>query len=162
MNCRFLETFIWFCIVLFHVFPLFNCSKILCIFVLLLLLLFISCWTFIIKVSLYVICFLNIFYLHSEKHRNFTWFPDVEIFSKRHSFRLGGNCAFPQNFRTRKSGEITIFFAVLFIVFIIFIENIYLEVLWIGLEVFSCNKYVDDSVICQRYSRKSNFGVIGR
>ena len=33
---------------------------------------------------------------HCEKYRNFTWFPS----------------AFPQNFHTRNSGEITVFFAV--------------------------------------------------
>ena len=54
---------------------------------------------------------------HCEKYRNFTRFPGVEIFAKRHSFRIlpvdspktKRNCAFPQNFHTRKSGEITVF-----------------------------------------------------
>ena len=34
---------------------------------------------------------------------------------KRHSFhKLCGNCAFPQNVHTRKVGEITVFYAVIF------------------------------------------------
>ena len=57
---------------------------------------------------------------HWKKYRNFTWFPGVEILQKgtvSAQFRairpkLCGNCAFPQNFHTRKSGEITVFFAV--------------------------------------------------
>ena len=68
-------------------------------------------------------------YRHCEKYRNFTWFPGVEILRKgtvSAKFRaisgnrpkLRGNCAFPQNFHTRKSGEITVFFVV--IVFVIF------------------------------------------
>ena len=44
---------------------------------------------------------------HCEKYRNFTWFSGVEILRK-----LCGNCAFPQNFHTRKSDEVTVFFAV--------------------------------------------------
>ena len=53
---------------------------------------------------------------HYEKYRNFTWFSGVEILRKgivSAQFRancpkLCGNCVFPQNFHTRKSGEITI------------------------------------------------------
>ena len=57
---------------------------------------------------------------HGEKYRNFTWFPSVEICGKAqfpHSFgRFARNYAetgaFPQNFHTRKLGEITVFFVV--------------------------------------------------
>ena len=43
--------------------------------------------------------------------------PDFLVwkFAERHSFRIvsgDSNCAFPQNFHTRKLGEITVFFAV--------------------------------------------------
>ena len=48
--------------------------------------------------------------IHCEKYRNFTWFPGVEILRKG---TVSANCAFPQNFHTRKSGEITVFFAVI-------------------------------------------------
>ena len=54
-----------------------------------------------------------------EKYHNFTWFPGVEILrkdtvsAKFQTIRrkLCRNCAFPQNFYTRKSGEILVFFA---------------------------------------------------
>ena len=42
---------------------------------------------------------------HCKKYRNFTWF-------RANRPKLRWNCAFPQNFYTRKSGEITVFFAV--------------------------------------------------
>ena len=54
--------------------------------------------------------------IHCAKCRNFTWFPGVEILWKGtvSSYpKLCGNCAFPQNFYTRKLGEITAFYAVL-------------------------------------------------
>ena len=41
------------------------------------------------------------FNYHWEKNRNFANHP-----------KLCGNCAFPQNFHTRKLGEITVFFSV--------------------------------------------------
>ena len=47
-----------------------------------------------------------------EKYRNFTKFPGVEILWKANFPKLCGNCFFPQNFGTRKLGEITVFFAV--------------------------------------------------
>ena len=53
------------------------------------------------------------YFAHCVKYRSF---------AERHSFhivsgesdhpKLCGNCAFPQNFRTRKLGEITVFYAV--------------------------------------------------
>ena len=59
--------------------------------------------------------------LHCEKYRNFTWFPGVKILRKSAvsaqfrviRLKLCGNCAFPENLHTRKSGEIMLFFAVL-------------------------------------------------
>ena len=58
--------------------------------------------------------FLVHWFLHCEKYRNFTWFPGVEILRKLCDRpKLCGNCAFPRNFHTRKSGEISVFFAVL-------------------------------------------------
>ena len=45
-----------------------------------------------------------------EEHRNFTWFPGVDILQKG---TVCGNCVFQQNFYTRKLGETTVFFAVL-------------------------------------------------
>ena len=50
--------------------------------------------------------------LPSEKYRNFTWFPGVEILQKSKTARNYVETAFPKNFHTRKSGEITVFFAV--------------------------------------------------
>ena len=57
--------------------------------------------------------------IHCEKYRNFTWLPGVEILRKdtvsayrANRPKLCGNCAFPQNFRTRKSGEIMVYFPV--------------------------------------------------
>ena len=50
-----------------------------------------------------------------KKYRNFTWFPSVEILRKgtvSNRPKLCGNCVFPQNFDTRKTGEVTVFFAV--------------------------------------------------
>ena len=48
--------------------------------------------------------------LHCEKYRNFT-----KILWKGTANRpkLCGNCAFPQNFHTRKLGEITVFYDVI-------------------------------------------------
>ena len=53
------------------------------------------------------------------KCRRFTQFPGVEILWKdtvseyyANCPKLCGNCAFPQNFHTRKLGEITVFYAV--------------------------------------------------
>ena len=59
--------------------------------------------------------------LHYEKHRNFTECPGVEFLWKgtvSEQFRancpkLCKNCAFWQNFHTRKVGKILVFFAVL-------------------------------------------------
>ena len=43
---------------------------------------------------------------------------------KFHSPKLCGNCVFPQNFHTRKLGEIMVFFAVRgYVIFLIFSEN---------------------------------------
>ena len=61
----------------------------------------------------------SFFNFYCEKYRNFTWFPDVEILRKGIVFRaihpkLCGDCAFPQNFHTRKSGEMTVFFVVFY------------------------------------------------
>ena len=59
------------------------------------------------------------FYIFStaKNPRNFTWISGVEILWKdtvsAKFQKLCGNCAFPQNFHTRKLGEITWFFAVL-------------------------------------------------
>ena len=55
------------------------------------------------------------------KYRYFTEFPGVEILRKGRvsaEFRanrpeLCGNCAFPQNFHTKKLGQISIFYAVI-------------------------------------------------
>ena len=50
-----------------------------------------------------------------QKYRNFTEFPGVEILWKGTVLihqKLCGNCAFLQNFHTRKLGEIAVFFAV--------------------------------------------------
>ena len=60
--------------------------------------------------------------LHCVKNRNFNKFSGVEILQKRIlsvefqviRSKLCGNCAFPQNFHTRKLDEITVFHAVLF------------------------------------------------
>ena len=59
--------------------------------------------------------------LYYAKYPNFTKFPGVEILRKgtvTTEFRairpkLCGNCAFPQNFHTRKLGEITVFYAMI-------------------------------------------------
>ena len=53
--------------------------------------------------------------LHCIKYRNFTLFFGVEILWKDIAIRpkLCGNCAFPQNLRTRILGETTVFYAVL-------------------------------------------------
>ena len=57
---------------------------------------------------------------HCAKCRNFTYFPGVEILRDGAVYvqfwairpKLCGNCAFPQNFHTKKLGEITAFYAV--------------------------------------------------
>ena len=59
-------------------------------------------------------------HVNCVKYRNFTYFPVVESLQKGTvsiEFRpkLCGNCVFPQNFRTRKLGEISVFYAVLII-----------------------------------------------
>ena len=55
--------------------------------------------------------------LQRVKYHNFTKNFLVWKFCRaqfeRHSFSICGNCAFPQNFHTRKLGEIRIFYAVL-------------------------------------------------
>ena len=58
-----------------------------------------------------------------ENYRNFTEFPGVEILRKgtvSAEFwvilpKLCGNFAFPQNFHIRKIGEITAFYAIIYI-----------------------------------------------
>ena len=47
--------------------------------------------------------------LHFIKNENFNWFPGVKIL-----WKLCGNCAFPQNFYSRKLGKITVFYTVCF------------------------------------------------
>ena len=57
---------------------------------------------------------------HWGKYRNITQVPGAQVLSKGTFFaqfwanspKLCGKCAFPQNFHTRKVGEITLFFAV--------------------------------------------------
>ena len=63
--------------------------------------------------------------IHYVKYRNFTWFPSVEILRKgtisayfqANRPKLYGNCAFPQNFHTKKLDEITVFYAVIVCIF---------------------------------------------
>ena len=82
--------------------------------------------------------------LHCAKYRKFTQFSDVEILWKRtvsEQFRanhpkLCGNCAFPQNFHASKSGEITVFYAVLILIF--FSEN---DQLFNPSCLYHCEKY---------------------
>ena len=60
------------------------------------------------------------FFQKSIKDRNITKFPGVKILWKGTAFtkfrgnhlKLCGSCAFSQNFRTRKLGESSVFFAV--------------------------------------------------
>ena len=72
-------------------------------------------------------------HIYAEKNRNFgdsytakntVISPDFLVWKFcgkaqfPHSFgRFAGNCAIPQNFHTRKSGEITVFFAAIVIIF---------------------------------------------
>ena len=51
---------------------------------------------------------------HCVKYRNFTLFPGVESLWKDIAVhpKLCGNYAFPQNFHTRKLGEILVFYTV--------------------------------------------------
>ena len=59
--------------------------------------------------------------MHCEKYCNFYLISWCASFVERHSFcivlhespEIMRNCAFPQNFHTRKSGEITTYFAVM-------------------------------------------------
>ena len=51
------------------------------------------------------------------KYRNFTHFPSVEILLKgavsaQFRAKLCENCAFPRRFHTKRSREITVFYAV--------------------------------------------------
>ena len=56
---------------------------------------------------------------HCVNYRNYTWFPSVEILWKCTVFaefratcpKICGDCAFPQNFHTRKFGKITVIYA---------------------------------------------------
>ena len=50
--------------------------------------------------------------LNCKEYRNFTKFSGMEILWEGTVSELWGNCAFPQNFHTRKFGEITVFFTV--------------------------------------------------
>ena len=78
--------------------------------------LFFSCFSTMINIMA------SFFYkLHFKKYRYFTLFPGLEILWKltvSAEFRMNcpklcGNCAFPQNFHTRKLGKISVFYAVL-------------------------------------------------
>ena len=73
---------------------------------------------------------------HCVKYRNFTQFPGVEIlwkgtvsewFRANHP-KLCRNCAFPQNFHTRKLGEITVFYAVSVLWNVLLLSSIHLLV----------------------------------
>ena len=65
-----------------------------------------------------------------KKDRNLTWFPGVEIlwkgtvsaYFRTIRSKLCRNCAFLQNFRTRKLGEITIFFVKLWLISLLLLD----------------------------------------
>ena len=84
---------------------------------------------------------------HRNKCRDFTWFFGVEILWKPTvSAEFRGNCTFPQNFHTRKLGEISVLYTVKVALRGVFrtLSNIYNEAFSLKKScwLFSTKKYI--------------------